>query len=77
MRSCEPCADTRLRLTPREGEEPARGTDGGWFGQLNQGALAGRREQPSIRPHRSKRPHPKLAQTLAKCLGAFRGIGST
>ena len=46
------------------GEEPARGTDGGWFGQLNQAALAGRREQPSIRPHRSKRPHPKLAQTL-------------
>ena len=28
------------------GEEPARGTDGGWFGQVNQAALAGRREQP-------------------------------
>ena len=45
------------------GEEPARGTDGGWFGQLNQSALAGRREQPSIRPHRSKRPHPELGMT--------------
>ena len=31
------------------GAEPARGTDGGRFGQLNQAALAGRREQPSIR----------------------------
>ena len=56
------------------GEEPARGTDGGWFGQLNQAALAGRREQPSIRPHRSKRPHPELGMTLHVVTHAMEGV---
>jgi hypothetical protein len=36
--------------------------------------LAGRREQPSIRPHRSKRPHPKLAQTLHLVTHAMAGV---